>query len=46
MVSFLGDRGWGYGVVPVRALLVRTEDFQEFISTYPEVLRMSGLGCE
>jgi hypothetical protein len=27
-------------VVPVRALLVRTEDFQEFISTYPEVLEL------
>ncbi len=25
-------------VVPVRALLVRTEDFEAFISTYPEVL--------
>jgi hypothetical protein len=27
-------------VVPVRALIVRTEDFREFISTYPEVLEL------
>jgi hypothetical protein len=27
-------------VVPVRALLVRTEDFQEFVSTHPEVLEL------
>jgi hypothetical protein len=27
-------------VVPVRALIVRTEDFQEFISTYPDVLEL------
>jgi Cyclic nucleotide-binding domain len=27
-------------VVPVRALIVQTEDFQDYISTYPEVLEL------